>query len=301
MTDDLRADPLPLSEGIGLIGLGKMGLPMARNLREKGYRVLGFDVFEPARRAAADIGVDVVNSPAEIASTTALTLVVVGFDEQVREVIEAKTTGLLATARPGHVIAICSTVEPTTVIDAAQTSGAHGVHVVDSPICRGEPAAEDATLLIMLGGDEKVIEAISPALSAMASDMYRLGGLGAGQVGKMLNNFVLWSTVTANYEAMRLGDSLHVDMTQLREALMLSSGNNWALETWTRSRPMPWAEKDMRILTEHAEKAGLSLPLARLVETEIAAIKVAKNAWTEGGGASSSMDAFVRSLSETAE
>ncbi|MDX6234132.1 MAG: 3-hydroxyisobutyrate dehydrogenase [Nocardioidaceae bacterium] len=143
-------------------------------------------------------------------------------------------------------------------------------------------------------GDAHVLTAIEPALSAVATDLYRLGGVGAGQIGKMLNNFLLWTSVVANSEAMRLGGRLDVDVDALREALMLSSGNNWALETWTRSRPMPWAEKDMHILMQHADEAGLPMPAAGLVREEIKALKIAKNAWTEGGGPTASMDAFVR-------
>jgi 3-hydroxyisobutyrate dehydrogenase-like beta-hydroxyacid dehydrogenase len=284
-----------LSEGVGVIGLGKMGLPMARNLLSKGFRVVGYDVTESARVAASNIGVDVVDSPAGVSASTALTLVVVGFDDQVTDVITASGTGLLETARPGHVIAICSTVEPKTVTDAAIISEAKSVHIVDAPVCRGEPSAEDASLLVLLGGDEAVIDAIRPALDAIGSDIYMLGGLGAGQVGKMLNNYILWTTVTANYEAMLLGGRLGVDLTALREALVLSSANNFALETWTRSRPMPWAEKDMRILIQHADEVRLPMPLAGLIREEIKAIKIAKNEWTDGGGVKSSMDAFVRS------
>lgn len=294
MINLLEGKTQDLSEGVAVIGLGKMGLPIARNLLANGFRVVGYDVAESARMAAVDIGVNVVESPASAAAITALSLVVVGFDEQVTGVIEADDTGILASAQPGHVIAICSTVEPRTVTNAGRVSAAKSVHVIDAPICRGEPAAEDATLLIMVGGEEKVIEAVRPAFAAIASDICHLGELGAGQVGKMLNNYLLWTTVTANYEAMRLADRLGVDLTALREALMLSSANNWALETWTRSRPMPWAEKDMRILTQHADDAQLPMPLAGLIREEIKAIKIVKNEWTEGGGAASSMDAFVR-------
>jgi 3-hydroxyisobutyrate dehydrogenase-like beta-hydroxyacid dehydrogenase len=95
---------------------------------------------------------------------------------------------------------------------------------------------------------------------------------------------------------MRLGSRLGVSLDPLREALLMSSGSNWALETWTRSRPMPWAEEDMRVLRSYAGSVGLELPLAEAVEREITAIKQRKNAWTAGGGSRSSMDAFTRSL-----
>jgi len=285
---------LALDEGVAVIGLGKMGLPMARNLRDKGFRVVGFDVAQSARDAAAELGIETTDSPAQAAASTALSLVVVGFDNQVVDAVSTPETGLLAGARPGHVIAVCSTVEPQTVLDAQSEATPKQVHVVDATLCRGEPSAEDGSLLVMLGGEDTVLDAIEPALSAVGSDLFRLGAVGAGQVGKMLNNYLLWTTVVANYEAMRLGGRLGVDLDALRASLMLSSGNNWALETWLRSRPMPWAEKDMRILLQHADDARMEMPLGGLVREEIKAIKIVKNAWTEGGGSKSSMDAFVR-------
>jgi 3-hydroxyisobutyrate dehydrogenase-like beta-hydroxyacid dehydrogenase len=294
MTVSSISGVLPLEEGVAVLGLGKMGLPMARNLRDKGFRVVGYDVSESSRVRAAEIGIEVVPSAREAALDTALSLVVVGFDDQVTEVISGTRSSLLAGARAGHVVAVCSTVEPRTVVQAAEAATDYSVHVVDAPLCRGEPSAEDGSLLVMLGGDDHVLTAIEPVLSAVATDLYRLGGVGAGQVGKMLNNFLLWTSVVANREAMQLGGRLDVDLEALREALMLSSGNNWALETWTRSRPMPWAEKDMRILMQHADEARLAMPAAGLVREEIKALKILKNAWTEGGGATSSMDSFVR-------
>jgi 3-hydroxyisobutyrate dehydrogenase-like beta-hydroxyacid dehydrogenase len=294
MTDTTTPGILPLEDGVAVLGLGKMGLPMARNLRDKGFRVVGFDVSQESCDRAREIGITVASSPREAARDTALSLVVVGFDNQVNEVVTDASTGLLAGARAGHVIAVCSTVEPRTVLSASEKARETSVHVVDATLCRGEPSAEDGSLLVMLGGDENVLSAIEPALAAIGSDLYRLGAVGAGQVGKMLNNFLLWTSVVANTEAMRLGGRLDVDVDALREALMLSSGNNWALETWTRSRPMPWAEKDMRILMQHADDVRLAMPAAGLVREEIKAIKVVKNDWAEGGGAKSSMQAFIR-------
>jgi 3-hydroxyisobutyrate dehydrogenase-like beta-hydroxyacid dehydrogenase len=294
MTTASTSGVLPLQDGVAVVGLGKMGLPMARNLRHKGFRVVGYDVSESSRQRAASIGIEVATTAKEAALDTALSLVVVGFDDQVTEVISGTNSSLLAGARAGHVIGVCSTVEPRTVVQAAETARGTSVHVVDAPLCRGEPSAEDGSLLVMLGGDAHVLTAIEPALAAVATDLYRLGGVGAGQVGKMLNNFLLWTSVVANREAMQLGGRLDVDLEALRQALMLSSGNNWALETWTRSRPMPWAEKDMRILMQHADDVLLAMPAAGLVREEIKALKILKNAWTEGGGATSSMDSFVR-------
>jgi 3-hydroxyisobutyrate dehydrogenase-like beta-hydroxyacid dehydrogenase len=288
------ATPISKDDGVAVIGLGKMGLPMARNLRTAGYRVVGFDVQSTQAAKAAELGIETADSPADAARRTAVALVVVGFDDQATDVVSAPDTGLLAGAGPGFVIAMCSTVESTTSTTLAGLAEKVGVTLVDATLCLGEPAAEDASMLIMCGGAEESLDRIDPVLRTVGKDIYRLGAVGAGQVGKMLNNYLLWNSVVANYEALRLGGRLGLDLEALRQSLMLSSGNNWSLETWLRSRPMPWAEKDMRILLQHADDTALPMPNAGLIREEIKAIKVVKNAWTEGGGSKASMNEFTR-------
>ena len=288
------ATPLSPSDGaISVIGLGRMGLPMARHLITAGYRVVGFDVAGPQQQRAREVGVEIAASPAEAAHKSVAALVVVGFDEQVNESVADPAGGLLAGAAEGFIVAICATVDSATSTGLDKVARDRGVIVVDATLCRGEPAADSGTLLVMYGGPQATLERLGPVLSTVAQDVYRLGEVGAGQVGKMLNNYLLWSSVVANYEALRLGGRLGLDLTALRESLLLSSGNNWALETWLRGRPMPWAEKDMAIVVRHAEDAGLPMPSASLVRDEITRIKVAKNAWAEGGAAFSSMNDFT--------
>lgn len=280
---------------VAVIGLGKMGLPMARNLARAGFDVVGHDVVPEARERARSEGLRTAGSVAEAARGARLVLLVVGFDAEVLETTTG-TSGVLAVAMPGAVVAVCSTVEPETVRQVERAARPRGVHVLDTPVARGEPAAEDGSLLVLCGGDAALLDAVSGPLHAIGSDIYRLGPVGAGQVGKMLNNYLLWSCVVANHEVMRLGSRLGLSLEPLREALLMSSGSNWALETWTRSRPMPWAEEDMRVLREYAGGVGLELPVAETVERQITEIKRRKNAWTAGGGSASSMDAFTRSL-----
>ncbi|MDT4933638.1 MAG: hypothetical protein QOK11_1530 [Pseudonocardiales bacterium] len=157
-----------------------------------------------------------------------------------------------------YVVMRCSTVESTTAMALGELPEKAGAVLVDATLCLGEPAAEDASMLIMCGRDDAALDRIDPVLATVGKDTYRLGGVGAGQIGKMLNNYLLWNSVVANYGALRLGGRLGLDLEALRQSLMLSSGNNWALETWLRARPMPWAEKDMRIVMQHADLVDFS-------------------------------------------
>ncbi|OAN35127.1 hypothetical protein A4X20_26405 [Mycolicibacterium iranicum] len=277
-----------------MIGLGKMGLPMARHLLGAGYRVVGYDPSTASRDRAAAVGVELVPSPRAAAEITHAALVVVGFDEQAVEVISDPQDGLVAGAASGFVIGMCSTVQASTSVAMAEVAARRGVVVVDTTLCLGEPAAENGDMLIMCGGRGDVLDRLLPVLSVVGKDIFRLGDVGAGQVGKMLNNFLLWNCVVANYEALRLGGRLGLDLESLRQALLLSSGSNWALDTWLRSRPMPWAEKDMRILLACADETLLPMPVAGVIREEITEIKALKNAWKEGEGVKASMDEFTR-------
>ncbi|MCW2877475.1 MAG: 6-phosphogluconate dehydrogenase [Sphaerisporangium sp.] len=281
---------------VGVIGLGKMGHPIARRFRSAGYTVVAHDVREDAREAAAASGIGVVACPREVAAGTDVSLVLVGFDDEARQVVVDGVHGLLAGARPGHTILIGSTVSPATSRAIGRAAERHGVEVLDTALCRGEGAAVDGTLLILGGGRLEVFERLRPLLGSIGSDVHHLGPLGAGQVAKMINNYLLWLNVVGNYEGLRLAARMDVDLGALREALLKSSGANWALETWERARPMPWAEKDMAILMECADEQGLPMAAAGSIRELIKQIKIEKSAWLDGAGVDRSMDDLVRNL-----
>ena len=149
-----------------------------------------------------------------------------------------------------------------------------GIVLLDMPLTRGEPAAEAGELLVMVGGDTQAFESCKPALASFASSIFYLGQLGAGQVGKMVNNLILWSCISANHEGLKLAERLGVDPERLRAALLKSSAANWALETRPETMPMPWAEKDMRIVLSEADHLRLALPLCGVVTEVVKSVKI---------------------------
>jgi 3-hydroxyisobutyrate dehydrogenase-like beta-hydroxyacid dehydrogenase len=126
----------------------------------------------------------------------------------------------------------------------------------------------------MGGGDEAAFDLCRPAFECFADAIFHLGPLGAGQVGKMVNNLILWTCISGNIEGMKLAQSLGVDPGMLREALLQSSASNWALDVQAQNNPMPWAEKDMTIVLKEADQAELSLPLCGVVKEVIKGIKL---------------------------
>ena len=258
---------------VGMIGLGKMGLPMTRHLLAKGFKVVGYDVDPKALKAAAKLGAGTAGTPGALAAACDLVIVVVGFESQVLQVLQGKD-GIFRKARPGTVVAIASTIAPQAMKALAAMPEAKRVRFVDAPLCRGEPAAEKGTLLVMGGGDKAVFQSCRPAFESFADAVHYLGPVGAGQVGKMINNLLLWACVSINTEGLKLAEKLGVKGETLRQALLLSSGNNWALETWLQDRPMPWAEKDMTLVLAEADAARISLPLSGTVKEVVKGIKI---------------------------
>jgi 3-hydroxyisobutyrate dehydrogenase-like beta-hydroxyacid dehydrogenase len=257
---------------VGIVGLGKMGQPMARHLRKAGFEVTGCDVDEAARRRAAEAGVTVAADPRAVAQASDFVVVVVGFDKEAEAVLLG-SDGIAAAARPGLIVGIASTVAPRTMQRLADRVAGSGMVLLDMPITRGEPAAEAGELLVMVGGDAQAFEACKPALSSFANSIYHVGELGAGQVGKMVNNMILWSCICANFEGFKLAEGFGVDLERLRTALVDSSASNWALQTRIDRFPMPWAEKDMRIVLGEADRLRLSVPLSGVVTEVVKSVK----------------------------
>ena len=262
-------------ETVGLIGLGKMGNPMARHLLAKGFKVAGCDPVAEACARARALGARIAGSPREVAQAAGLVIIVVGFETEVEEVVFGKD-GILAGAKAGLVVALASTVAPRYAKRLAARLAERDVTLLDIPLARGEPAAEAGKLLIYGAGEPAAFEACRPAFASFASDIFHLGAAGAGQVGKMVNNLILWACTAANDEGLRLGAALGVDPERLREALRHGSAQNWSLDSGAGERPMPWAEKDMSIVLHEADLARLSLPLAGTVKEVIKGLKIRK-------------------------
>ena len=264
---------MPAVRRVGLIGLGKMGLPMSRHLRARGFAVTAHDVSPAACEQAKRLGAIIVESPRAVAEMSDFVIVVVGFDSEA-ELVVMGPDGIARAARPGLIVGIASTIAPRTMVKLHHHVADTGIVLIDMPLTRGEPAAEAGTMLVMAGGDAEAFAACKPAMESFASDIFHVGELGAGQVGKMVNNLILWACMSANHEGFRLAEALGVDPEQLRPALLESSAGNWAMKTRPERLPMPWAEKDMRIVLSEADRLRLSLPLCGVVTEVIKSVKV---------------------------
>ncbi|HXQ84751.1 MAG TPA: NAD(P)-dependent oxidoreductase [Xanthobacteraceae bacterium] len=246
-------------ERVGIVGAGRMGLAMLKHLVKHGYAVTVCDISDKQRDAARAAGAAIAKTPAEVGKTSDLVILGVGYDDEVNDVVFGKD-GLLETLAPGSIIAVSSTAKPDTVKAVAARVAAKGIEVMDAPICRGRFAADEGTLLALVGGKANVVDRARPVYATFASDIVHLGDLGNGQVGKAINNLMLWFNAVGVLEAGRLAESTGVDLVKLRDALLTSSAASDSLKEWDRVS-FTWALKDMQIVADMTDKAGLSLPL----------------------------------------
>jgi 3-hydroxyisobutyrate dehydrogenase len=248
---------------VGVIGAGRMGTPIIGHLVKKGFATTACDVNPACQTAVLARGAGWATSAAAMAAACDVLLVCVGFDAEVRALLAPG--GPLRQARPGSIVAILSTIQPETVQELAadmQAAGT-GIHVVDSTVCRGGAAADNGTLLSFVGGPADTVACLRPVLQAYSADVVHTGGIGTAQVAKAANNSILWACLVANHEALALARHYGMDTDVLRQALMMSSAENHALEVWG-TQSMAWAEDDMAIVQDMAARAGLSLPQSGL-------------------------------------
>jgi len=246
---------------VGLIGAGRMGMPLVGHLVKKGFSVSVYDVDGTKKAGVEGRGARWAESVRRLGEDSQAILVCVGYDDQLRDLL-AKS-GELGRLAAGTIVAILSTVHPRTVVELAKLAGERGVHVVDTTVCRGSWAADEGTLLSFVGGEPGVVEQLRPVLSAYSSDIVHTGSVGTAQVAKAANNMIMWSCLIANHEALALAKRFGMDPDALREALLISSADNQVLRNWGKNT-MAWAEDDMDIVQKMAAERGLGLPQAGL-------------------------------------
>lgn len=268
---------MPLKEirAVGVIGLGRMGLPMARHLVAAGFDVRAFDVQARARAAAESVDIPIPPSCRAVAGASDAVLVVVGSESEVERAVSG-ADGIIHGAKPGTVLMIAATIAPNYAISLARRVEPHGLRVADVPVARGEAAADAGRLLVFAGGAAEVLDRCDPVLTSFADRVCRVGDVGAGQAAKAINNMLLWACLCASVEGLDLGEAMGVDRETLRAALLHGSGANWALETRADGRPALWAEKDMAIVLQEAERLGVAAPVSETVTQAIRAFKAAR-------------------------
>ena len=240
-------------EVIGFIGLGSQGAPMARRLIAVGYPVVLWARRPETLAPYAGTAAKTANSVAELGAQCDHVGICVVNDADVREVCAA----LIPAMRRGGRIAIHSTIHPDTCIALAKEAAARGLALLDAPVSGGGPAAEVGKLTVMVGGEAAAVAAARLVFQAFGSLIVHLGGVGAGQNAKLINNSLMAANLAMAHHALAAGAVLDLDREKLAELVKASSGRSYAFEVWARM-PSPamfghgaaLLAKDVRLLGE---------------------------------------------------
>jgi 3-hydroxyisobutyrate dehydrogenase len=256
---------------VGFIGLGVMGLPMTRNLLEKGHRVTVTSRSPGPVEAAVALGATDGADAAGVVEASEVVVVCVPNSPEVVDVVDA----MLPALSSRHVVVDCSTIDPD--VERAQHSrvAATGAAYLDAPVSGGSVGAEKGTLTLMVGGDEADIERARPALDAFSALIVHVGGPGMGQVVKLCNNLIYAAQMQATAEAFTLARKSGADLSKAFEVISHATGDCVAVRTrvpfegvladapasngWKPGFMTDLMAKDLDLVLAYAAQAGVPL------------------------------------------
>jgi len=252
---------------IGFIGVGVMGEPICRHLAQKsGVRVLVNDRSEEPLQRLAAFGAQAV-SREQIAQQADVIFMSLPSGEVVEQVVLGEG-GLLQSGHGGQIIVDLSTSAVSITRRIAAALAEAGMPFADAPVMRTRAAAEAGTLAVPGGADDEIFALIQPYIAMFAADVVHAGGIGAGQVVKILNNMVLYETVLALAEARAIGVRAGLDPERLFKAMSVGSADSFALRNHglkaivpqqfpERAFPVTYAKKDLMYAVALAEDVGI--------------------------------------------
>lgn len=257
---------------IGVIGLGLMGLPMARNLKAAGARVLVHNRSHGKVEAAVAEGFEDGGSPAAMAAACDVVIVMVSDTPAVEAAIEGPN-GVLEGLSAGKLVIDMGTTKVPATRRMAEAVRAKGAGYVDAPVSGGTIGAEGGTLTVMAGGSDADFAAARPILEVLGSRITHVGDVGAGQVAKAANQVIVGLNIGAVAEALALAKAAGVDPAKVREALSGGFADSRILEvhgermvtgSFAPGGKCVTQLKDMRQALELAGLCGLEMPATGL-------------------------------------
>jgi len=253
---DIDATPV---KRIGFVGLGRMGRPMAAHAARGGFHVTGWDVSQTAIAQAEAGNCRPAGSLADCARHCDAIFVIVPTDTDFTDAC-TKQDGIFANARAGTIVCACSSLLPETASQMAAKAAGAGLEFLDMPLTKGVRAAEAGTMTVLAGGEAEVLGRVRPVLETFSDAIHHVGGAGAGQVAKSVNNILLWSGLESAIEALTLGRAYGLDAETLRLALLDCSAESWVLRELQLIQPT-WPAKDLENVAHMANSAHIDMPL----------------------------------------
>jgi 2-hydroxy-3-oxopropionate reductase len=271
-----------MPERIGMIGLGLMGKPMARNLLRAGFPVTVYNRSRPAIDELAAAGATPAGSPREVALHSDIVITMLPDSPNVEAVVlgapstgSGQSDGVLAGGRPGLLLIDMSTISPIAARAIAAALEQHGMRMLDAPVSGGDVGAINATLSIMVGGAAEDLQRARPVFEALGTTITHCGAIGSGQIVKACNQLVVALTLAATSEALVLGAKAGVQPEIILQVLGGGLAQNRVMDlrgpTMIKHHFEPGGKakfhhKDLGIILQLARSHGVALPMTALVD-----------------------------------
>ncbi|MDD1622067.1 MAG: NAD(P)-dependent oxidoreductase [Methylococcaceae bacterium] len=251
----------------GIIGLGAMGLGMARNLAKAGYLTGVYNrTSDKAEALAEELRIKAYPTQQALAEEVDIVLICVSADQDVLDVVSEIET----TIKPGSVVIDMSTVSSSTAQQAATILKTKQADFLDAPVSGGVEGANNGTLAMMVGGDAQALERVRPILAAMTARIEHMGATGAGQACKAVNQIMCAGINQAVTEALAFAEAQGLNLDKVIDVVSGGAAGNWFLQhrgkTMTRGIFTPGFKlalhhKDLLICRRMARQAGVACPL----------------------------------------
>ncbi len=263
-----------MNERIGLIGTGYMGRPIAQNLLGAGYSLTLFARKEHVREEMKALGAHIAASPAELAKSCDILFLLVTGSDAVREVLFSQN-GIVKGASQGAIIVDMTTSDPRFSKNFAKRLSRKGIEYLDAPISGGALGAQNAQLLIMVGGKKEVYERCLPIFKPISKKVIYLGETGSGHLVKLIHNQLSFATFLAACEAVILGEKLGLSMDTMIEVFNQGNARSYATEvrfpkfiltkTFDMGGTFNTVYKDTSIARRLTKAAKVNLPIINCV------------------------------------
>lgn len=266
---------------VGFVGLGAMGIAMARNLLKAGFQVTGCDVRQEPMALLKHDGGTPSASPERAAAGSEVVITMLPHDDAVRSVVLGPR-GIAKGLRQGDVLIEMSTISVGLVKELDQALSKQGVVVLDAPVGGTPDIAARGELTILVGGDEATLERCRPVLSAMGTHIMPMGAVGNGKLGKMANNMLVTVGLLSVMEILAWAQKAGADLDLLTEALRSLPASSTVMNFHlTRLASIPdqyrqqyiWFHKDIHLLLEEAEAMHAALPMTNQAKSILSAAR----------------------------
>lgn len=254
-----------MSERIGFIGLGIMGRGMAHNLLKAGFPLCVWNRSASRVAPLVEAGATAGNSPADVARQSDIIISCVSDTPDVQEVILGDQ-GVIQEVQPGSLVIDMSTISPQATRDISHRLREKGAHMLDAPISGGSEGAARGTLSIMVGGEADQFERALPVFQAMGKAITHVGGSGAGQTVKLVNQILVVVNMLAVSEALLFAQAGGLDLEKTLSAVTQGAAGSWMLANrgpqviardWRPGFTIDLQQKDLRLVMEAADQMGV--------------------------------------------